>query len=138
MSDSTLTLELHNRQQAWAAMREFLFPFLGHWLQSGKRLILTVTFRKRTIKQNRRYWGKGVLFQIAEQATSGGKLFSAECWHEYFKRRFIGVIELPGGEVEGMSSTKLSTAEFCEFCDKVEAHAATELGVTFYDLEPHE
>ncbi len=61
-------------------------------------------------------------------------MFSAETWHELFKRMFIGVIELPDGSVIGESSTGLNTAEFCDFCDRVEAHAATELGVMFYDL----
>ena len=56
-------------------------------------------------------------------------------WHEQFKRQFIGVIELPNGEVQGMSSTGLTTAEFCDFCTQVEAYAAHELGVRFIDLE---
>ena len=64
-----------------------------------------------------------------------GKQFSAETWHEMFQRMFIGEDELPNGELIGKSSTKLTTAEFSEFCTKVEAYAATELGVTFYDLE---
>lgn len=134
---STLTLELHNRQQAFAVIKEQLYPFLGHWLQAQKRLVLTVKLRTRTPKQNRRYWGGGVLAQIAAQATSGGKLHSAENWHEVFKRMFIGLVELPNGQVQGMSSTKLTIAEFCEFCDQVEAYACTELGVVFYDLERH-
>lgn len=136
MSES-LTIELHNREQAWAAIKAQLFPFLATVLQGGKRWVLTVALRKRTKPQNRRYWGRGVLAQIAEQAVVNGKLYSAETWHEQFKRQFIGVIELPNGEVIGKSSTELSTAEFCEFSDKVEAYAATDLGVTFYDLEQH-
>jgi len=95
-----------------------------------------VSLRKRTVKQNKRYWGKGVLAQIAEQATVNGRLYSAESWHELFKRMFIGVIELPDGSVVGESSTGLNTAEFCEFCDQVEAYACTDLGVVFYDLLP--
>ena len=55
-------------------------------------------------------------------------------WHEHFKRKFIGVEELPDGSVRGKSSTKLTTVQFSEFCAQVEAYAATELGVTFYDL----
>ena len=43
---------------------------------------------------------------------------------------------LGGGDVIGKSSTGLSTAEFAEFCTQVEAFACTDLGVTFYDLEP--
>ena len=135
MSDHTLTIELHNRQQAFAIIKEQLYPFLSHWLQAGKRLVLVVSLRKRTPKQNRRYWGQGVLAQIAAQAAPGGRLYSAKTWHEQFKRQFIGVIELPNGQVQGMSSAKLSTAEFSEFCTKVEAYAATELGVCFIDLE---
>ena len=133
----TLTIELHNRQQAWAAIKAQVFPFLSHVLQGGHRWVLTITRRKRTAAQNRRYWGNGVLKQIAEQAAVNGRLFSAETWHEQFKRQFIGVTELPNGEVIGKSSTDLTTAEFCDFCDQVEAFAATQLGVTFYDLQGH-
>jgi len=133
----SLSIELHSRQQAWAAIKTQVFPFLANVLQSGQRWVLTISKRKRTKPQNARYWGKGVLAQIAEQATVNGKLFAAETWHEQFKRQFIGVIELPNGEVIGMSSTGLSTSEFCEFSDQVEAFAATELGVVFYDLATH-
>lgn len=136
MSESTLTLELHNKAQAWAVIKDQVYPFLSRWLQDGKRLVLTIKLRTRTPKQNRRYWGKGVLAQIAAQAVVGGRLFSAEIWHEQFKRDFIGFDELPNGQVIGKSSTKLSTAEFCEFCTQVEAYACTELNVTFYELEP--
>ena len=115
MSDTSLSIELHNRQQAWAAIKAQVYPFLARWLQDGKRLVLT---------------------QIAEQAAVGGKLFPAEVWHEQFKRQFIGVIELPNGEVIGKSSTELTTGEFSEFCTQVEAYAVTYLGVTFYELEP--
>ena len=72
--------------------------------------------------------------QIAEQAVVNGKQYDAEVWHEQFKRQFIGVEELPDGSVIGKSSTELTTVEFSEFCDKVEAFAATTLGVAFYDL----
>lgn len=132
-----LTLELHNRPQAWRVINDQLFPFLKANMQAGACWVLTIKRRKRTAAQNRRYWGNGVLAQIAAQAVVNGRLFSAETWHEQFKRQFIGVIELPNGEVIGKSSTELDTKEFCEFCDKVEAFAATELGVTFYDLLPH-
>ena len=134
MSES-LTIELHNRQQAWAAIKSQLFPFLQSVLQGGGRWVLTVTKRKRTKPQNRRYWGRGVLAQIAEQAVVKGRLYSAESWHEQFKRQFIGFEELPNGEIVGKSSADLNTADFSEFCAKVEAFAAAELGVTFYDLE---
>jgi hypothetical protein len=133
-----LTLDLYNRQQAWAVIRDELFPFLAGVFAGGGRWVLTVTRRKRTSAQNRRYWGQGVLAQIAAQAVVGGKQYAAATWHEQFKRDFIGVIDLPNGDVVGKSSTDLDTAEFSVFCDQVEAYGATELGVTFYDLAPRE
>ena len=134
---NTLTIDLYSRPQAWAAIKTQLFPFLATVLQSRGRWVLTVARRKRTKAQNRRYWGNGVLKQVAEQAVVNGRLYPAEVWHEQFKRQFIGVEELPCGQVIGKSSTRLTTAEFCDFCDQVEAYAATELGVTFYDLQEH-
>ena len=138
MNETSLTLEFHNRAQAWALIGQTMFPFLSQWLQAGKKLVCVASLKKRTVKQNKRYWGRGVLAQIAEQATTNGKLYKAELWHEYFKRKFIGVIELPDGTYEGESSTKLNTAEFCAFSDQVEAYAVTELGVEFIDLPPRE
>ena len=134
MSESAITLELFNRQQAFAVIKDQLYPFLGKWLQAEKTLTLTARLKKRTPEQNRRYWGRGVLAQIAEQATVNGKLYSAEVWHEQFKRMFIGFDELPNGQIIGKSSTALTTAEFCDFCTQVEAYAAQELGVRFVDL----
>lgn len=135
MSDSAITLELFNRQQAFAVIKDKLYPFLSHWLQADKTLTLTASLKKRTKPQNRRYWGRGVLAQIAEQAAVNGRLYSAEVWHEQFKRQFIGFDELPNGQIIGKSSTGLTTAEFCDFCTAVEAYASQELGVRFVDLD---
>lgn len=129
-----LEFELHNPMQAKLALKGLLFPFLTNVLQGGGRWVLTVTRRKRTQPQNRRYWGQGVLAQVAAQAVVNGKQFSAETWHELMKRKFIGVVELPDGGVIGESSTNLTTVEFSNFCSEVEAYAASELGVVFYDL----
>lgn len=129
-----LEIDLFSRQQAWVAIKAQLFPFLRGALQGSGRWVLTVARRKRTKAQNRRYWGNGVLSQIAQQSVVNGRQFDAETWHELLKRKFIGVVELPDGSVVGASSKGLSTAEFAEFCTQVEAYAASELGVTFYDL----
>ena len=124
---------LHNEQQGHIAFTEAWKTCKAH-LNAGRKLSVTAKALKRTSKQNRRYWGNGILAQIAAQAVSGGKLHSAENWHEVFKRMFIGIEELPNGHIQGMSSTKLSTAGFCLFSDQVEAYAVTELGVVFVDL----
>jgi hypothetical protein len=86
---------------------------------------------KRNLQQNKRYWS--LLHQIQEQAWVNGQQFDAEVWHEHFKRQFIGCLDLPSGQTMAMSSTHLSTSEFAEFMTRVEAYAATELGVTFQE-----
>lgn len=128
------TLQLYNPQQAHVVLAD-LWPLIKATLTAGKRLQLTVKPEKRSAAQNRRYWGQGVLAQVAAQAAVGGKLYSAEVWHEQFKRMFIGFDELPNGQIIGKSSAALTTAEFCDFCTQVEAYAAQELGVRFVDLE---
>lgn len=134
MAENSLTLEFDNLQQARILTKTQLLPFIGAWLTAGKRLVVTVKFRLRSSRQNKRYWGQGILAQIAAQAVSDGRLYSAENWHEVLKRMFIGIEQLPNGHIQGMSSTKLSTAEFCEFSDQVEAYAVTDLNVRFVDL----
>lgn len=131
----TLELELHNRQQAVAVIKSQALPFLAQVLQGGSRWVLTIKRRKRTVAQNRRYWGQGVLAQVAAQAVVNGKQYSADVWHEQFKRMFLGVEELPDGSLRAVPSKDRDTAEFSEFCAKVEAYACSELNVTFYDLE---
>ncbi len=44
--------------------------------------------RKRTLDQSALYWA-GPLRDIAEQAWVQGRQYSAEVWHEYFKREFL-------------------------------------------------
>jgi hypothetical protein len=129
------TATLFNPQQAHVCLMD-AWAQIKSQLMAGHKLQLEVKRQKRSTAQNRRYWGNGVLAQIAQQAAPNGRLYSAEVWHEMFKRMFIGVEELPNGEVVSKESKKLTTAEFCDFCTQVEAYAATELGVVFYELEP--
>ena len=107
-------------------------------LPSDSGLMVTFAEKTRTAEQNARYWSKGVLWQIAEQATVAGRKFSSEAWHEQFKRQFIGIVELPNGSVVGESSTGLSVKKFGAFVEQVEAFAVTELGVVFEDERAYE
>ena len=110
-----------------------LWSFLkANWrdtAKAGKPLAVTVQEykAKRTGDQNRYYWR--TLNEIAGQAWVGGKQFSADSWHEFFKRQMIGHEELPHGGTVGISTTSLSVAEFAEYVGKVEAYAASDLGI---------
>lgn len=90
---------------------------------------------KRRDIQNRRYWA--ILHEVAEQLKINEQQMSAETWHEWAKRRFIGVREivLPDGEIIilGMTSVDLSVAEFSDYMQMVEAWAVDH-GVIFNEL----
>lgn len=97
--------------------------------KAGKPLEIVITEHKakRSDQQNRRYWA--LLNDIAEAAWLDGKRFSADAWHEHFKRLLIGSEELPGGGQVGLSTTTLDVMEFSTYMDKIEAYVTTELGV---------
>lgn len=90
---------------------------------------------KRRDVQNRRYWA--IMHEVAEQLKVNDQVMSAEVWHEWAKRRFIGVREivLPDGEIVtlGMTSTELTVGEFSDYMQMVEAWAVDH-GVIFNDL----
>jgi hypothetical protein len=81
---------------------------------------------KRNTEQNRLMWA--VLNDIAEQTP-----WSAEVWHEFFKRTYIGIdeIQMPDGSVvqRGMSTTKLDVREFANYVTKIQRYATDELGL---------
>ena len=111
-----------------------LYTFLrSNWLamaQAGRPLGVLVAEHKakRTGPQNRFYWG-AALRSIAENAWVDGKQYSAEAWHEHFKRQFIGVEETPDGGRVGISTTTLDVAAFSEYVERVMQYAAEHLGV---------
>lgn len=84
----------------------------------GKTLVVRIERETRRQKQNRRYWA--FVNHFAQQHVVAGRTFDAEVWHEQFKRMFIGVLELPNGQVIGKSSKDLPIDQYSEFSTKVE------------------
>lgn len=128
MAEMLRTFVLSDETKA-GALWQFLKSNWKALADSGKPLAVTIQEykAKRSNPQNKRYWA--ILNEIAESAWIGGKTFSAEAWHDYFKKKFIGSEETPDGTLIGISTTSLNVAEFAEYMTRVEAHAATELGV---------
>lgn len=85
---------------------------------------------KRNTEQNRAYWA--LLHDIAEQVKPGGKEYSAEQFHEYFKQKLLGAVdvELPNGKViqRSRSTSDLDKEEFSDYLTVIETFAA-EMGV---------
>lgn len=114
-------------------MMAFLESNWATCAQQGKPLSVTVMEYKvkRNLEQNKLL--HAVCRDIADSAWVNGRQYDADMWKEYFKRRFIGSeeIPLPGGEFvdRAISTTTLSVPEFADLIDKIQAYAATELGV---------
>lgn len=122
------TFVLRGKEQA-QALHAFLKQNAAAMADAGKPLAVTVEEHKakRSGAQNRRYWA--LLRQISEQAFVGGRQFSDEAWHEFMKRRFIGLEELPCGSSVGISTTTLDVTSFGEYMQHIEVYAASELGL---------
>lgn len=86
---------------------------------------------KRSNAQNRCYWD--MLHQIEEEAWLDGRRFTADVWHEHFRRMFIGILELPNGATMGQTTTTLTVKQFSEYIDQVSEYAGRVLGVVFED-----
>ena len=108
--------------------------------------------RKRTLDQNALYWA-GPLLDIAEQAWVQGRQYSAEVWHEHFKREFLPDPDradcdlsqvkdgfrkwstTPGGIcVLVGSTTGLTVRGMAAYLDQVYAYGAS-LGVQFSEVD---
>lgn len=97
---------------------------------SGKEVTITLSMKKklRGSKQNRYYWGV-VVKKVTEMFREHGNYVDEDDVHEFLKLRVGKLAQnvvMPNGDVVKSlgSTTKLSTAEFEIYCDKIRAWAA--------------
>lgn len=90
---------------------------------------------RRSIPANSLYWR---LLTLMAERSWHGQTFSAEAFHEYYARKFLGAedVTLPGGKVISVrkSTADLDAAEFAEYFDRVQADAQ-ERGVWLEDCD---
>lgn len=110
-------------------------------------LVLREVQKTRGMDANAAMWC-GPLKDLAEQAWVGGRQFTAEVWHEWYKREFLPEDDDPelhllakegyrkwdydpsGERVLVGSTTQLTVRGFSQYLRQVEAHGAS-LGVQF-------
>lgn len=98
---------------------------LKHWADyhaDGKTLVVEIRRETRRLAQNARYWA--MLNEFSKWWRDGTKRYSADVLHEYFKREFIGIKQLPHGHIMACSSTDLTIDEFANYMTQVEAYMA--------------
>lgn len=108
--------------------------------------LLREEVKARKPDQNALMWA-GPLRDIAEQGYVEGRTFSADVWHEHFKREFLPEEYDPelckegyrkwdytpkGERVLVGSTTQLTVRGMAMYITQVEAYGASELGVRFH------
>lgn len=131
MADS-ITVELYNKPQAWAAIKAQVFPFLASVLQGGHRWILTLKPETRSQAQNRLMWP--ILSEFSRQLEwpVDGRLTKMEAdeWKDVLTAAFRGesvrlAMGLNGGVVLlGQRTSKFTKAQFSEWIEFLYSVAA--------------
>lgn len=128
----TLTIPLFNRQQAWAVIRDQVYPYLGGALQAGKRLVITIKPETRSLQQNARLWA--MLTEISQQVDWYGRKLTAEEWKHVFSASLKKQDVVPGLDggfvVLGLSTSKMTKSEMGDLQTLMEAFGAQQ-GVKF-------
>jgi hypothetical protein len=130
-----------NPDQAGVNFAHQVRPWCHEQWKAGKRLrvLITEAEDERSLQQNAFMWAF-VLKTISEQAQLEGIGATAEGWHLYYKRMFLGYtirkVKVPGKKRPSIlrelkSTTKLSVAKMSKYLDQVMAHAVTTFGVMF-------
>ena len=141
MNDQTLSLTLIEPNQGRDAVRAQFLPFVGKLLEAGKRVAITACEEEdaKSIQQ-RRYYHRYVLVEIAEQAKVNGEKFAMPVWKEHFREIYVGsmwkVIKDPMTGKKKRRKVRISTEDlgvkaYSKLIDQVTAFAATELSVHF-------
>lgn len=78
---------------------------------------------KRTGLQNKTLWF--ILNCIADQLKISGSHYTSNCWHVYFRQRYLGCVDItiPNGSIISMprSTADLNKEEFSEYLEKLMA-----------------
>ena len=141
MSDLSLTVILHNAEQAAMAIRNVAAPKCREIWAAGQ--LVEATFRThedaKTDRQRAYYHGV-VLKSIAQQARPNGEQHALAVWKEYFRAEYLGhktvTTKNPMTGKKSRRRVRVSTEDlgvkgYSQLIDRVSAFAATELGVTF-------
>jgi hypothetical protein len=131
MSES-LSIELHNRVQAWAAIKAQVFPFLATVLQGGGRWVLQLKPQTRNLPQNAKL--HAMLGEIASQKEWAGKKRDTDTWKRLMVAawcrakgeaiEFLPAIDGQGVDIVFKRTSELDKAECAELIEFVYAWAA--------------
>lgn len=133
MSTETLSVELHNKQQAWAAIKAQVFPFLAQVLQGGGRWVLSLKPQTRNLAQNALLHAR--LTEIAAKHEWAGQKWDTEVWKRLLTAAWLRasgeqVVVLPALDGHGVDvvfrrTSDLSKSECAELITFIDAWEAS-------------
>lgn len=147
MADLLQRIELHNEEQATAAMRAN-WPWVKEQLRQGRPLVAKFELLDDDITAAQRGFLHGVvLTEIARFARVNGQQFPMKVWKEHFRSEFLGfevvtcINPLTGRKSRRRvrkSTEDLGVRAMADYIDRVIAFAATDLGVQVSEPLPPE
>lgn len=91
MTDLLHRVELHEPEQAKAALTRSMLPWIGEQLKQGRELVLEARLLDDDITAKQRgYLHAVVLTEIAQKLHPGGQRFPMETWKEHYRSKFLG------------------------------------------------
>jgi NinB protein len=127
-----ITILLSERQQAHAAIKEKIFPYIGAGLQAGKRLVMKIGPETRSMEQNRYQWPLLTAFSEQLQWPVNGRMvtMSPDDWKDVLTAAFRQetmqlAMGLTGGVVLlGQRTSRFTKPQFSEWIEFLQATAA--------------
>ena len=118
-------------------LKEQIKDVVSMWLDTCPSGDWVLKLEKKTtqrgLSQNALLW---VWMEVMskEWAEATGDYYTKEQWKEFFARKFLPVTG-PDGETVGGSTSALTTEQMTTFLTNIQAHAATEWGITLLGAE---
>ena len=130
--------EIEIRKRAGESLlMEQIRDVVSMWLTTCPNGDWVLKLEKKTVQrglsQNALLW---VWMEVMskEWAEATGDYYTKEQWKEFFARKFLPVTG-PDGETVGGSTSALTTEQMTTFLTNIQAHAATEWGITLLGAE---
>lgn len=142
MNQQALQTVFIDESQTMAAIRGQIAPYCKQkWAEGCGRLsVLIQPEEDAKSVQQRNFYHRYVLVEIAQQASVNGEKFPMAVWKEHFRELYVGstwkVFKDPMTGKKKRRKVRISTEDlgvraYSKLIDQVTAFAATELGVFF-------
>jgi hypothetical protein len=142
MNQQALSVAFVDESQAMQCIRQSIGPYCKQkWAEGCGRLsVLIQPEEDAKSVQQRKFYHRYVLVEIAQQASVNGEKFDMKTWKNHFREVYVGyrweVFKDPMAGKKKRRKVRISTEDlgvkaYSKLIDQVTAFASAELGVAF-------